>query len=139
MFLLFWWHHQHNASFFDKYSPNFSCLSKILLFDTDYEKVCYSWNIFQNTCDNDSIYMWIELIKLIILLLCSNITSSWPHNDFKLDIWAQIWDQSIKFSMYTEFQLIMLSIGVRYCNVTQKEPVSFRPSAWTKVAINTNQ
>ena len=26
MFLLFWWHHQHNAGFFDKYSPIFSCL-----------------------------------------------------------------------------------------------------------------
>ena len=28
-----------------------------------------------------------------------------------LDKWVQIWDQSIKFSMYAEFQLKMLSIG----------------------------
>ena len=38
------------------------------------------------------------------------------------------WDQSIKFSMYAEFQLI-IDYRLRYCNVTQKERVIFQLSA----------
>ena len=48
-------------------------------------------------------------MKLIVLLF-SNITSSWRHNDFVLKIWVQIWYQNIELSLYAEFQVIMLSI-----------------------------
>ena len=57
-------------------------------------------------CDTESINMWISADDAYRFIDFSNITSSWRHNDFILDIWVQIWDQSIKFSTYAEFQLI---------------------------------
>ena len=37
--------------------PFFSYLSKILLLDTDYEKVCYSWNIYRK---ENNLWHWIN-------------------------------------------------------------------------------
>ena len=54
--------------------------------------------------------MWIWADEAYRFTDFSNIMSSWRHNDFILDVWAQIWDQNIKF-MYAEFQLIMLSMS----------------------------
>ena len=114
MFLLFWWSHQHNASFFDKYSPifqlsfkNFSSLTQIM---KKYAIVEISTKK-KIICDTESINTWIWADEAYRFTDFLNITSSWRHNDFILDIWVQIWDQSIKFSTYAEFQLIMLSIG----------------------------
>ena len=79
--------------------------------------------------------MWIWADNTYRFTDFFNITSKWRHNDFILEIWFKIWGQSIKFSMYAEFQLKMLSIGwnikhsPRYCNVTQKERLVFQPSA----------
>ena len=78
-------------------------------------------------CHTESINMWIWADEAYHLTDFSNIMSYWRHNDFTFDIWFQIWDQSIKFSIYAEFQLKMYE--QRYCNVTQKERVIFRPSA----------
>ena len=55
--------------------------------------------------------MWIWADEAYRFTDFSNITSSWRHYDFILDIWVQNWDQSVKFSKYDEFQLKMLSIG----------------------------
>ena len=114
MFLLFWWGYQHNASFFDKYSPIFSAIvKKFCFFDTDYEKYAIVEISTKKKiiCDTESINMWIWADKAYRFTDFSNITSSWRHNDFILDIWVQIWDQSIKFSKYAEFQLIVLNMG----------------------------
>ena len=54
-------------------------------------------------CDTELINMWIWADKAYRFTDFSNITSPWRHNDFILDTWVQIWDQSIKFSTYAEF------------------------------------
>ena len=100
----------------NKYSPwCFSYLLKICCFDTDYEKVCYSWNIYQI---ESNLWHWIHKCVdlrwwrvLFYWFFEYLFTSSWHHNDFILDLWVQIWDQTVKFSTYAKFQLIMLSIG----------------------------
>ena len=103
------------ASFFDKYSPIFqlSFKKKFCFFGTDYEKYAIA-EIFTKKkiiCDTELINMWIWADEAYPFTNCSNITSLWHHNDIILDIWVQIWDQSIKFSTYAEFELIILSIG----------------------------
>ena len=47
--------------------------------------------------------MWIWADEAYRFSDFSTITSSWRHNDFILGIWVQIWDQSIKSSIYAEF------------------------------------
>ena len=50
-------------------------------------------------CDTELINMRICADEAYPFTNCSNITSSWRHNNFILDIWVQIGDKSIKFSM----------------------------------------
>ena len=81
-FFCYWWCHQHNASFFDKYSPifqlslkNFAFLTRIM------EKVCYIWNIYQK---ENSLWHWID-----------------KYVDLR-------W-QSLSFSWFFEYNIIMTS------------------------------
>ena len=79
-------------------------------------------------CDTESINMWIWTDEAYCFADVLNITSSWRHKDFILDIWVQIWDQSIKLSLNGEFQL-NLQYRLRYHNVAQKQQVILQPSA----------
>ena len=95
--LAFWQIQSHFSAIFKK----FCC------FDTDYEtyaivEISTKKKII---CDTESINMWIWAGEAYRLTDFVNITSSWRHNDFILDIWVQIWDQNVKFSMYAEFRL----------------------------------
>ena len=48
-------------------------------------------------CDTESINMWIWADEGYRFTYFSNITSSWRHTDFVLDIWVQI--------CYSEYQI----------------------------------
>ena len=50
-------------------------------------------------CDTESINMWIWANEAYRFADFSNITSSWRHNNFTLDIWVQIWDQGMERSL----------------------------------------
>ena len=111
-FSCYWWRRQHDASFWTNTVPFSRYLSKILLFDTDYENYAIVEISTKKRiiCGTESINMWIWADEIYRFSDFSTITSSWRYSDFILDIWVQIWDQSIKSSIYAEFQLIMLSI-----------------------------
>ena len=72
-------------------------------------------------CDTVSINMRIWDDEAYRFTNFSNITLSWRHNDFILDIWVQIWDHGVKFSKYNEFQLKNIEYRLRYCNVPPKK------------------
>ena len=62
MFLLFWWRHQYNASFFDKYGPIFQLHLKNFAFLTRIMKKFAIVEISTKKeiiCDTESINMWI--------------------------------------------------------------------------------
>ena len=88
MFILFWWVINIILDFLTNTVLFFSYFLKILLFDTDYEKyaIVEISRKKEVICDTDSINIWIWDDAVYRFIDFSNITSTWRHNDFILDM-----------------------------------------------------
>ena len=86
--LAFWQIQSHFSAIFQKFCFLTQIMKKYAIVEiSTKKKIIYDTELINLSIWADEAYRFTGF---------SNITSSWHHNNFMLDIWVQIWDQSIK-------------------------------------------